>query len=261
MFELLALAQQCAPDVSPLTMAAIVQVESSRNPYAIGVVGGKLPRQPRTKGEALAAVRQLKADGFNYSVGISQVNRYNLHAYGLTEESAFDACANLRAGSRILQECYGRALAKMPGREQQALHAAFSCYYSGNFKRGFVPDRPGEPSYVAKVVAQAGKIAAAPQVVPAVGLQPAASMIALDSAAPFQLVGMPMPAQQPRPMLPPADHAPVLAIGDQQERPREPGPEKGISAQPVRLTGSALPAAPAPSDTKLATVASTSLIF
>jgi type IV secretion system protein VirB1 len=39
--------------------------------------------------------------------------------------------------------------------EQQALRAAFSCYYSGNFTRGFRPDRQGEPSYVQKVVAHA----------------------------------------------------------------------------------------------------------
>lgn len=261
MFELLALAQQCAPDVSPLTMAAIIEVESSRNPFAIGVVGGKLPRQPRTKGEALAAVQQLKASGFNYSVGISQVNRYNLAAYGLTEESAFDACANLRAGSRILQECYGRALAKMPGREQQALHAAFSCYYSGNFKRGFVPDRPGELSYVAKVVARAGKIASTPLPVsvPAVVLQPATPAVAIDPLAPIRLSAL--PEQQPRPTLPPADHAPVLAISDQRASPREAEAREAVSAQPVRLTGSAPPAAPAPTDTKPAMVASASLIF
>ncbi|HDS1667644.1 TPA: transglycosylase SLT domain-containing protein [Stenotrophomonas maltophilia] len=260
MFELLALAQQCAPDVSPLTMAAIVEVESSRNPFAIGVVGGKLPRQPRSKGEALAAVQQLKANGFNYSVGISQVNRYNLAAYGLTEETAFDACANLRAGSRILQECYGRALAKMPGQEQQALHAAFSCYYSGNFKRGFVPDRPGELSYVAKVVARAGKIASAPPAVPAVGVQPEAAAIALGPIAPMQLLGM--PAQQPRPMPPPADHAPVLAIGEQQPRQaRQAESQEFGSAEPVRLTGTAPAATPAPVETKPAMVASASLIF
>lgn len=34
------------------TMRRIVHVESSYNPYAIGVVGGRLERQPRDKGRA-----------------------------------------------------------------------------------------------------------------------------------------------------------------------------------------------------------------
>ena len=38
MLDFMVLAQQCAPTVAPQTMAAVVQVESSFNPYAIGVV-------------------------------------------------------------------------------------------------------------------------------------------------------------------------------------------------------------------------------
>ncbi|WP_218017314.1 lytic transglycosylase domain-containing protein [Hydrogenophaga taeniospiralis] len=107
----------------------VVHVESSRNPFAIGVVGGYLARQPRSLEEALAAVQQLKREGYNFSVGIAQVNRYNLAKYGLaTYAEAFDVCANLKAGSRILRECYDRA---------QDWGKAFSCYYSGNFVTGF----------------------------------------------------------------------------------------------------------------------------
>lgn len=70
--DFLALAQQCAPNVSPHTMAAIVQVESSFNPYAIGVVKGALPRQPRNKPEALEAVKLLLSQNKNFSMGIAQ---------------------------------------------------------------------------------------------------------------------------------------------------------------------------------------------
>ena len=178
MFELLALAQQCAPDVSPLTMAAIVEVESSRNPFAIGVVGGKLPRQPRSKGEALAAVQQLKANGFNYSVGISQVNRYNLARYGLhTYEKAFGACDNVRVGSRILRECYQRA---------NDWGKALSCYYSGNFVTGF---RHG---YVQKVMASMAGTQPSAAGGPA-GAQP----IPVFRRAARQAVPMPASAHQP----------------------------------------------------------------
>lgn len=111
-------------------MQHVVHVESSYNPYAIGVVGGKLARQPRNLAEALATVRMLEARGFNFSVGLAQVNRHNLVRYGLDSyERAFDACPNLQAGSRILAECYGRS--------GGSWGKSFSCYYSGNFTTGY----------------------------------------------------------------------------------------------------------------------------
>lgn len=157
MLDVLAMAQQCAPTVHPQTMAALVSVESSGNPFAIGVVGGRLARQPANLAEAVATVRALERDGWNFSVGIAQVNRYNLPRYGLDYEAAFDPCASLRVGSLILQECFERARAG--GRaDQSALQAAFSCYYSGNFQTGFRPDFPGQPSYVEKVLASAARL-------------------------------------------------------------------------------------------------------
>lgn len=129
------------PDLSvPMSiMQHVVQVESSGNPYAIGVVKGRLSRQPRNLAEALAAVKMLESKGYNFSVGIAQVNRYNLKPYGLhSYEQAFQVCPNLRAGTKILKECYDRS--KHWGK-------AFSCYYSGNFVTGY---RHG---YVQKVTA------------------------------------------------------------------------------------------------------------
>lgn len=111
-------------------MHHVVRVESSFNPYAIGVVGGRLVRQPRNLPEALATVRMLESRGFNFSIGLAQVNRYNLHKYGLDSyEEAFEPCANLSAGSKILAECYHRANGDWG--------KSFSCYYSGNFSTGF----------------------------------------------------------------------------------------------------------------------------
>lgn len=133
-------------------MAAVVQVESTYNPYAIGVVGGKLKRQPRNKSEAVATAKALEANGWNFSIGAAQVNRYNLAKYGLDYERAFEPCPNMQAGSKILEDCYTRALRVKGGDSQAALAASFSCYYSGNFKRGFIPDKPGQPSYVQKIL-------------------------------------------------------------------------------------------------------------
>ena len=126
--------------VPPTVMEHVVKVESSFNPYAIGVVGGRLARQPRSLVEALSTARMLEDRGYNFSLGLAQVNRYNLARQGLDSyEKAFDTCPNLRAGARILAECYGRSGGDWG--------KAFSCYYSGNFTTGY---RHG---YVQKVFA------------------------------------------------------------------------------------------------------------
>lgn len=168
MLDFLALAQACAPTVAPQTMAAVVNVESGYNPYAIGVVGGRLARQPGSLEEALATAKQLSSDGWNFSVGIAQVNRYNLPRYEITYEQAFDPCTNLRIGSKILEECFVRASKRTPDDAQTALQAAFSCYYSGNFSRGFKPDVLGKPSYVEKVLASADLPSKAIPIVPSI---------------------------------------------------------------------------------------------
>jgi len=149
MLDILALAAQCAPTVHPKTIELVVRAESSGNPYAIGVVGGRLERQPRTLNEALAATRILDAAGRDYSVGLGQVNKRNWMKYGLATTSAFDGCQNLRAAGAILQECFGRASLQRV-HQQRALRDALSCYYSGNFRTGY------EHGYVARVTGDAG---------------------------------------------------------------------------------------------------------
>lgn len=140
----------CAPSIHPRTMTALVRAESGGNPYAIGIVGGRLERQPRHLAEAVATASALERGGWNFSVGLAQVNRHNLAPHGLDYAGAFDACANLRAGAAILQRCYRSARARFTG-EQPALQAALSCYYSGGFQRGFVADAAGT-SYVQRVL-------------------------------------------------------------------------------------------------------------
>ena len=121
-------------------MRHVVRVESSFNPYAIGVVGGRLARQPDSLPEAVSTAKMLAQAGYNFSLGLAQVNRHNLEAQGLDSyERAFDACANLQAGARILADCHQRA--------GQDWGKALSCYYSGNFVTGY---RHG---YVQKVFA------------------------------------------------------------------------------------------------------------
>ena len=137
----------CAPLVHPETAHALVTVESSFNPHAIGVVGGTLERQPRNRPEALATASQLQVKGWNFSVGLAQINVHNFQRLGLTTATAFDPCENLRAMQTVLGECFDRSAPE--AQPQTALRLALSCYYSGNFVTGF---RHGYVQRVARAV-------------------------------------------------------------------------------------------------------------
>lgn len=143
--DLIALALACAPLIHPQTSRALIQVESAANANAIGVVGGQLTRQPRTRAEAIATARMLIEGGWNFSIGLAQINVHNLARLGLTIEQAFEPCPNLRSMQTILLECHGRASTPNSSRPQHQLHRALSCYYSNNFTTGFLH------GYVARV--------------------------------------------------------------------------------------------------------------
>lgn len=148
---LLALVLTCAPQVHASTAYALISVESGFNPWAIGVVGGSLQRQPRDRIEALVTAQALRTAGRNFSVGLGQINLGNFQRLGLSLDTAFEPCINLAAMQAVLTECFERAQRKSnrTSGDQAALRAALSCYYSGNFTTGF---RHG---YVGKVVAAA----------------------------------------------------------------------------------------------------------
>lgn len=145
----------CAHHLHEPILQAVAKTESAYNPYAIGVVGGHLLRQPTNKVEAVATALSLKAKGFNYSMGCLQVNQVNLEKYGLTHETVFDPERNIKAGAAILEECRARAFNKY-GATEAANRATLSCYYSGNFIRGQQKEgtatRYADKSYVDKVL-------------------------------------------------------------------------------------------------------------
>lgn len=155
--DLLALIQECTPARVPHeTMQAVMKIESTFDPYAIGYkIVRKSDRQvfelnkrPRDKKEAIGWAKWLQRNGYVFDAGAAQVNSSNFKRYGLTIESAFDPCQSIRVGSLILAECYDRARRRERDK-QVAVRAAISCYNSGNFSTGF---RTG---YVQKVVAAA----------------------------------------------------------------------------------------------------------
>lgn len=173
-----ALAQKCAPDIHPTTLRAVVSEESSGNPFAIGVVGGRLVRQPKNLPEAVATAKSLSARKINFSMGLAQVNQVNLAPQGLDFESVFDPCRNLSAGAAILLDCYARA-SKAKGKGSAAMPATLSCYYSGNFTTGLKPDFRGT-SYVQRVYAKADAPAAGANA-PSTANVPAIEVVMNDS--------------------------------------------------------------------------------
>ena len=100
----LALVIACAPQVDAGVAHALIAVESGFNPFAIGVVGGVLKRQPTDRREAIATAKALHAAGWNFSLGLAQINWHNFERLDLSVESAFEPCANLGAMQTVLIE-------------------------------------------------------------------------------------------------------------------------------------------------------------
>lgn len=139
----LQLIAMCAPLIHPDTALSVMKEESKLNQFAIGVVDGWV-KQPTDLDSAVLTAKQLEREGRNYSVGLMQINKHNFSKYGVTLEQMFDPCANLKVAQQILQDCYQRS---------GSVNDALSCYYSGNFLRGYRKDFRGT-SYVERIHAQ-----------------------------------------------------------------------------------------------------------
>ena len=145
---LLALASQCAPSVAPETVLAIIQTESSGEPFALNVNGGRQPDRQNNAADAAATARRYVAAGYSVDLGLGQINSRNMRWLGLTWDTVFDPCTNVAALARVLTTNYNAVSA---GRDPQtALRVALSMYNTGSQTRGF------HNGYVAKVERNAG---------------------------------------------------------------------------------------------------------
>ena len=112
--------------VLPERMAAVAMVESDGDPLAIGVNGDHpTTLHPASKDAAVATARALLGQGKSIDLGLTQINSANLGHDGLTVETAFDACASLRAGAAHLAADF-----------EAAWRAAHSRYNTGDLQRG-----------------------------------------------------------------------------------------------------------------------------
>ena len=127
----------CAANVAPVTLEAVMRVESGGNPLAINVnhLLGPQPH-PVTLTDAVATAKSYVARGYNVDLGLMQVNSRNLAALGTTIEQVLDPCTNVKAGAAILTANYAEAV-RSRGEGQGALQAALSAYNTGSFYRGF----------------------------------------------------------------------------------------------------------------------------
>jgi type IV secretion system protein VirB1 len=127
----------CGPNVAPVTLQAIVEVESGGNPLALNINGIRVQPPPaKNAGEAAQVAERYIARGYSVDIGLMQVNSRNLAALGTTVEQVLDPCTNIHAAAAILTADYAEA-ARTRGDGQPALQAALSAYNTGDFYRGF----------------------------------------------------------------------------------------------------------------------------
>ncbi|MEZ9702755.1 transglycosylase SLT domain-containing protein, partial [Vibrio sp. 10N.261.46.E12] len=127
------LAFECQQQVNPQVIEAIIDIESSRKPFALAMVGGGV-RQPRSESEAYQQLDALRSAGKNVSAGLMQINIQHFDV----GTSIFDPCTNIGFGARILKECHDRVKIRYKGATyQEWLERTASCYFSGNFNTGY----------------------------------------------------------------------------------------------------------------------------
>lgn len=134
---------------------AIIQVESNRNPLAIGVNKGRStntapvpPPKASTKAEAIAVSKRLIAQGYSVDMGLMQINSANLKGLGVTVEQLFDPCSNIYIGATVLWRFHNQAVKQLGAPSLQTALHAISAYNTGNFRAGYAN------GYVQKVVKQ-----------------------------------------------------------------------------------------------------------
>jgi type IV secretion system protein VirB1 len=129
------LIQTCSYDVGAKTMTAIIETESSGNPWIINDNNGKQIFKLKTKEEAISKAKELINNGSNIDLGLAQINSSNLLKLKLSVNEVFDPCTNIKAGSTILRNFYLQSKQKFSG-EQHALFYALSAYNTGSFYSG-----------------------------------------------------------------------------------------------------------------------------
>lgn len=153
---IVALAQQCAPEIATEAVVPLVMTESGGDALQINVNKGPRVRAG-TVAEGAAIVRRYMAAGYTVDVGLAQINSANFARLGASVEDVFEPCTNLRLASAVLQRGYGLATRYYTGLD--AISATYSLYNTGTLTRGF---RNGYVGRVWSAATSLGSVQAAP---------------------------------------------------------------------------------------------------
>lgn len=147
------LLEHCAPEIHPVTIAAVVQQESGGNPLALHDNTAKNSYRPQSIAEAAEIARKLILDGHSVDIGLAQINSKNLPKLGLTVEQVLDPCTNLQASQKILKEGWyrsggdivGTLSAYNTGKVESSVGQGYAqkVYLKANSPNHIVPSIPG----------------------------------------------------------------------------------------------------------------------
>ncbi len=140
--------EQCQNILNPVVIRTIIDIESSRNQFALAAVTDKFIINNTLKlSDAIEQIDRLEKLGISYSAGLMQINDKNFNSFGLDKYSVFEPCTNIYVGAQIFKNCYERSKKKFGNNSAlNNLRNAASCYFSGNFKTGYY--LPKGESYV-----------------------------------------------------------------------------------------------------------------
>jgi type IV secretion system protein VirB1 len=130
---LVALAQQCAPEVATEAVVPLIVTESGGDTLAINVNKGPRVRAHSVAEGAMLARRYIAA-GYTVDIGLAQINSATFARLGVAVEQVFDPCTNLQLASSVLQAGYGQAQRYYTGLD--AISATYSLYNTGTLTRG-----------------------------------------------------------------------------------------------------------------------------
>ncbi|MCG6230255.1 transglycosylase SLT domain-containing protein [Vibrio furnissii] len=139
MLDIGLLAAECQQVVQTEVVRALIDVESNGNPLAVAVIGFDRFFQPSSLTMGNKMLNSLEKRGIKYSAGLMQITKDNFAAYELDNYSVFNPCVNIKVGADIYHSCLLRSI-KQFGEQNitRNYKNAASCYFSGNFKTGYV---------------------------------------------------------------------------------------------------------------------------
>lgn len=98
-------------NIPPALLVAIAKVESGFRPWVMNINhNGQSVKviNPKTYEEAVYYLTYLHQNGYNYDVGIGQINVANIRRFGINPVSLLDPCNNLMVSAYILRENINR---------------------------------------------------------------------------------------------------------------------------------------------------------